>query len=267
VRFSSACVQDALGHLPMDAVVRRFSEIWQDTDPPHVKVMRRTGRVVETPVRLLMRAAKWVGGSKANKPTGVPADGGETAAAMEADLVRAANPPAPDGGGPDDSSLNCRRRTLQDWTDAVKRPGRLAGTWRRIGSCGPMRVWPDPSRCSSSRPDGGPDGDSYGELVGGRRRHAVTAGSPARPHPPAGSRPAAAGQRAAFPHDEPSIRFRQTFSAMLNIIPATAAVTYVLHTGDPVGAVGIKVKLAGSVRTQRPVCPGGHSGHRRHEKS
>jgi hypothetical protein len=32
---------------------------------------------------------------------------------------------------------------------------------------------------------------------------------------------------------------------MLNIIPATAAVTYVLHTGDPVGAVGIKVKLAG----------------------
>jgi hypothetical protein len=32
---------------------------------------------------------------------------------------------------------------------------------------------------------------------------------------------------------------------MLNIIPATAAVTYVLHTGDPLGAVGIKVKLTG----------------------
>jgi hypothetical protein len=40
-------------------------------------------------------------------------------------------------------------------------------------------------------------------------------------------------------------QIRQTFSAMLNIIPATAAVTYILHTGDPVGAVGIKVKLAG----------------------
>jgi hypothetical protein len=40
-------------------------------------------------------------------------------------------------------------------------------------------------------------------------------------------------------------QIRQTFSAMLNIIPATAAVTYVLHTGDPVGAVGIKVKLVG----------------------
>ncbi|WP_419661229.1 uncharacterized protein Dvar_16570 [Desulfosarcina variabilis str. Montpellier] len=33
--------------------------------------------------------------------------------------------------------------------------------------------------------------------------------------------------------------------AMLNVIPATAAVIYVLHTGDPVGAVGIKVKLTG----------------------
>jgi hypothetical protein len=31
----------------------------------------------------------------------------------------------------------------------------------------------------------------------------------------------------------------------LNILPATAAVTYVLSTGDPVGAAGIKVKLTG----------------------
>jgi hypothetical protein len=29
------------------------------------------------------------------------------------------------------------------------------------------------------------------------------------------------------------------------VIPATAAITYILHTGDPVGAAGIKVKLTG----------------------
>lgn len=40
-------------------------------------------------------------------------------------------------------------------------------------------------------------------------------------------------------------QIRQTFAAMLNVIPATAAVTYILHTGDPAGAVGIKVKLTG----------------------
>jgi hypothetical protein len=37
----------------------------------------------------------------------------------------------------------------------------------------------------------------------------------------------------------------QTFWALLNVLPATVAVTYVLSTGDPVGAAGLKVKLAG----------------------
>ncbi|MGB5984796.1 MAG: hypothetical protein WBG37_05775, partial [Desulfobacterales bacterium] len=37
----------------------------------------------------------------------------------------------------------------------------------------------------------------------------------------------------------------QTFAALLNVLPATVAVTYILHTGDPVGAAGIKVKLSG----------------------
>jgi hypothetical protein len=37
----------------------------------------------------------------------------------------------------------------------------------------------------------------------------------------------------------------QTFSAFLNVLPATVAVTYIFHTGDPVGAAGIKVKLSG----------------------
>jgi len=37
----------------------------------------------------------------------------------------------------------------------------------------------------------------------------------------------------------------QTFWALLNVLPATVAVTYVLSTGDPVGAAGIKIKLAG----------------------
>jgi hypothetical protein len=40
-------------------------------------------------------------------------------------------------------------------------------------------------------------------------------------------------------------KIRQTFSAFLNVVPATVAVTYILSTGDPMGAVGIKVKLTG----------------------
>jgi hypothetical protein len=40
-------------------------------------------------------------------------------------------------------------------------------------------------------------------------------------------------------------KISQTFWAALNVLPATVAVTYVLSTGDPVGAATIKVKLAG----------------------
>ena len=40
-------------------------------------------------------------------------------------------------------------------------------------------------------------------------------------------------------------KINQTFWAALNVLPATVAVTYVLSTGDPVGAATIKVKLAG----------------------
>jgi hypothetical protein len=40
-------------------------------------------------------------------------------------------------------------------------------------------------------------------------------------------------------------KISQTFWASLNVLPATAAVTYVLSTGDPVGAAGIKIKLTG----------------------
>ena len=82
------CVQDAVGHLPMDAVVCRFSEIWLATDRSHIKIMRKTGKVVETPVRLMMRLADWAGGkSRKEKMPGA----GELAATLESDLIRAAS--------------------------------------------------------------------------------------------------------------------------------------------------------------------------------
>jgi hypothetical protein len=40
-------------------------------------------------------------------------------------------------------------------------------------------------------------------------------------------------------------KISQTFWAIMNVLPATMAITYVLSTGDPVGAAGIKVKLTG----------------------
>ncbi len=236
-------VQDALGHLPMDAVVRRFSEIWQATDPTHVKIMRTTGRVVETPVRLLMRVAKWAGGRKTNENE-LP-EGGEAAAAMaaamEADLVRAANRLRQAAVDPavvlhlseaDPTSLALREavRNLAERIGAsvqrteagtlafeVPLHPALAATQTELRS----QIWSDVVDDMLARQT---------RLLG--LTHQLEADLQRLAHE----------QRARMTTFD---QIRQTFSAMLNIIPATAAVTYVLHTGDPAGAVGIKVKLAG----------------------
>ncbi len=232
-------VQDALGHLPMDAVVRRFSEIWQATDPTHVKIMRTTGRVVETPVRLLMRAAKWLGGDRerANRLT---ADGG-MAAAMEADLVRAANrlrqaavDPAIvlhlSGSDPAAGALG----------EAVQRLAGKTGATEQRGATGMVvfQVPLHPSLAATQTALRNRNWSGVVEEMLGRQETLLGLTSQLE----AELQRLAREQRS---HMTTFDQIRQTFSAMLNIIPATAAVTYVLHTGDPVGAVGIKVKLAG----------------------
>ena len=232
-------VQDALGHLPMDAVVRRFSEIWRDTDPPHVKFMRRTGRVVETPVRLLLRAAKWIGKSSSEKREQRPDS--EVAAAMEADLVHAANQlrkTAVDPAiglhlDPSDPAANALReliRRLPADIGATEQPGREGQVVFQI----PMH----PALSAVQEALRSRDWSRDIEEMLARRETLGSITSQLE----AELRRLVGEQRARMTTFD---QIRQTFAAMLNIIPATAAVTYVLHTGDPVGAAGIKVKLAG----------------------
>jgi energy-coupling factor transporter ATP-binding protein EcfA2 len=233
-------VQDALGHLPMDAVVRRFSEIWQDTDPTHVKIMRTTGRVVETPVRLLMRAAKWVGGRKPTGETDLP-DGGDMAVTMEADLIRAAN------------------RLHQATVD----PAVVIHLAETDPAIGPLREavhkLAQKTGASAQRSDTGmvtfqvplhPALATTQAALRSQNWSAVVDDMLARQERLLGLTSQLEADLQRLAHEQRARmttvdQIRQTFSAMLNIIPATAAVTYVLHTGDPVGAVGIKVKLAG----------------------
>ena len=233
------CVQEALGHLPMDAVVRRFSEIWRDTDPTHVKIMRQTGRVVETPVRLLLRAARWIGG-KQNGQKELKSDR-EAAAAMEADLVRAGNQ---------------LRKTAVDpaiGLDLAARDPAAAALRASV-----RRLAADAGACEQSTDEGRvalqipvhPAVASVQEALRSRNWSAVVDEMLARRETLGGltSRLEAELGRLVDEQRDRMTTFdqiRQTFAAMLNIIPATAAVTYVLHTGDPVGAAGIKVKLAG----------------------
>jgi hypothetical protein len=242
----SSCVRDALQHFPMDRVMKRFAKIWLSTDPAHIRAMRKTGKILDLPVRTLVKAVRWTRRQFAEPPTS-PAQQ-EVPDAVADDLLQAAN--------------RLHRYTLDDslsltLSAADPLAQRVTGDTRsRRGAAGPG----DPP-AASLEPGGDP----------GQVRITVPA------HPAAASVQAAIrsadwkavltgilSQRELLTSVSKDIdreltdlvlvfrkkmgfweQTRQTFSAFLNVLPATVAVTYILSTGDPVGAAGIKVKLTG----------------------
>jgi hypothetical protein len=232
------CVQDALGRLPMDAVVRRFSEIWQATDPSHIKIMRKTGQVLEMPVRLMMRVAKWVGGKGRQ---GRMQAAGELAATMETDLVQAAGRLRQAAVDPAIAiTLPKSDPAMATLRDAVRQlAGRTGVTENTADVETATLTIPLPAALAETQT--AMRNLNWSALVDEMLAKKEAILSLTR-QLEAELKRLAGEQRARMTTLD---QIRQTFSAMLNVIPATAAVTYVLHTGDPVGAVGIKVKLAG----------------------
>jgi hypothetical protein len=210
------CIQDALQHVPMDRVVRRFAKIWAATDPPAIKLMRRTGSLIELPLRAVAGAVTWVRGTVAAVP------------------------------GPESPSEQFARRLQENLITAVTRLHQQV--------LGPVLV---PYRAADDAPiphAGGPAAAHPAALDARERLRA-------RDFPALLARVLARrdevgniGRETDEELGALADRFRsrmgvwdrvgQTFWAALNVLPATAAVTYVLSTGDPVGAVAVKVKLA-----------------------
>ncbi len=198
-------VQQALSHFPSDQVLRRFADIWRATDPTHIKVMRRTGQVVEWPLKLVLSAARKL---RSEEPPSPPEKRrGDPGALLELDLLQAANAlyqatvtehiqdGAQDLAAPPcvrEAQANLRRRDWQAALTRIQAQKELILSW-----------------------SGGLEQDLKVLAEELRGRMGIVD------------------------------QVRQTFAAFLNVIPATAAITYILHTGDPAGAVGIKVKLTG----------------------
>ena len=198
-------IQQALSHFPTDRVLRRFADIWLRTDPAHIKVMRRTGRVVEWPYRALV---KTIGVLRETADTPKPAlKNSDPAGQLEMDLLAAAHQLqryaldarlCVDGREAEahPAVLDVQNHlNAKDWTGTLKQ---LADNTEQILS------W---SKSLESE---------LRTLADDMRRRMGL-------------------------WDQ----VRQTFAALLNVIPATAAVTYILHTGDPIGASGLKIKLTG----------------------
>ena len=243
----SQYVHEALKHFPMDRVMKRFAKIWAKTDPAHIKFMRKTGNVIEFPLKVLFGAAGWTK-DRLTSGKAVPADSGDFSKKLEEDLVTAVTSLHAQAIGPQitvTGSLNdpvvkrmsemVDRIRVQRANADVQNPRAESTDQDQI-----LRFFVDthPSVFPEQKRLRDQEFRSMLQTILSQKEELVD-----------------------MPKDmladlkDLADRFRskmgvwskisQTFWASLNVLPATAAVTYVLSTGDPVGAVGIKVKLTG----------------------
>ncbi|MDL2268449.1 50S ribosome-binding GTPase [Desulfosarcina sp. OttesenSCG-928-A07] len=227
----------ALAHLSMDAVVTRFSTLWQKSDPKPIWLMRKTGKVVESPLRLMVRAGRWIR-RKDRKKTLSPDTRSQTL--LQTDLIRAAN---------DfrkavlDSAIEVQLPDTEPVAVAMgKQVQNLVGTngvtCRKHGNRMTLTLPFPPALAAEQSALGQEDWSPVIEKMVDTQTELLTLTDDLDTE----LQELVTRQRSQMTAMDQA---RQMVSAMLNIIPATAAVTYVLSTGDPVGAVGIKVKLAG----------------------
>lgn len=242
----SHCVQEALGHFPIDRVVNRFTEIWMSTDPSYVKAMRKTGDWIEFPFRVIFDAAKKVKGKLSKTGSIDPPD--EFVDRIEEDLVNSVNRMHGMAVNPDISVASTKKdpiamRMLEAVENVRTEKGLQGGQLPRaelVSQKGALTFyvsahpvvfqeqkklrdvnWKSVLQSILSRKD--VIVELSEEIDMDLRRLADSFRS----------------QMGVW------TKIRQTFSAFLNVVPATVAVTYILSTGDPIGAAGIKVKLTG----------------------
>jgi hypothetical protein len=243
----SQYVHEALKHFPMDRVMKRFAKIWARTDPAHIKFMRKTGSVIEFPLKVLFGAAGWAKDHVVSSKAG-PADSGNFHKKMEEDLVTAVTSLHAQAIGPQitvSGSLNDPVvKRMSDLVDRIRVQQSNAGVQNpRAESADQdhvLRFFVDTHPAVISEQERLRDQDfrSILQSILSQKEELVEI-----------PQDMVADLKDLAHHFRSKMgvwaKISQTFWASLNVLPATAAVTYVLSTGDPVGAAGIKVKLTG----------------------
>ncbi len=233
----SRSVQEALRHFPMDLILGRFAKIWVEHDPGYIKAMRKTGDYISAPFRMITGAARWIGGRVyGTSPDKASKDFRDK---IEEDLLSAANNLHTKTLNPeifvtvsesDPVALRMLRITAR--TDAGHlEPAEEAGALA-------FRVQAHPAVQNAQKNLQEQEWkESLEKILAGKE--AVIRLSEEIQND--------LNEIAARFREEMGLtaKVRQTLSAVLNVLPATVAVTYILSTGDPVGAAGIKVKLTG----------------------
>jgi hypothetical protein len=242
----SYCVHEALQHFPMDRVIKRFAEIWMSTDPPYVKAMRKTGSLIELPFKVLLDTAKSVRGKLSGTEKKEPPV--DFIDKVEEDLLNAVNNMHYKAVSPEISiSTTLKDPVARRMLEAVEQIRAIKSLKDIQNPCveaadekGALlfSVAAHPAVFQEQEKLRDRDWKSALKSILSRRDVIVelSDGIEQELRDLADSRRSRMGMWT---------KIRQTFSAFLNVVPATAAVTYILSTGDPVGAVGIKVKLTG----------------------
>ncbi|MCU0601731.1 MAG: hypothetical protein MUC33_03575 [Desulfobacterales bacterium] len=210
------CLQQALRHFPVDRVMRRFAKIWARTDPPAVKFMRRTGSLIELPLKALVGAAGWARERISGEPP--PENPSQQfARKLEENLLTATT----------------------DLHQQVLSPQLAAAAAAEAGDAGrPAAVNVHPAVVPARQRLQQKEFSAILQAVLARREEIGDIGADMEME---------LGRLADHFRRRMGVwdKVAQTFWAFLNVLPAAAAVTYVLSTGDPVGGATIKVKLAG----------------------
>ncbi len=244
----SLCVQEALAHFPIDRVMKRFAEIWLETDPGYIKAMRKTGSIVGFPFKMLMSAGKWTrrqfSGEDVQEATVKYKE------KVEEDLLTAVNSLYQTMLAHEvEVSLAASDPVARRMQDAVERIRNAHESGIEMDDLPLVNFSPESGTVHFSVP-------SHPALTHEKKRlrrrdwRMIVKNILEQ-------REAIISLTRVIDRELSDLvdkfrkkmgileKSRQTFSALLNVVPATAAVTYILATGDPVGATGIKVKLSG----------------------
>jgi hypothetical protein len=246
--WQSHCVHQALKRFPMDTVLNRFMEIWHHTDPAHIKWMRKAGHVIDLPIRAALKTIKWFRGNDTPSSDRMKKSKIRFTEETSEDLLSAAHELWRKFIDPDISVILAQ-------TDPVAKLMQESLVEIQMHCDRASKMCPHQMRVSAD-----------GRWVFTVRSHPAIFGNGATLR--AGEWHSAITSILSssetlldtsgridrdLEHLVETFRERmnllakigQTFSAFLNVLPATVAVTYILSTGDPVGAAGIKVKLSG----------------------
>ena len=242
----SHCVQEALRHFPIDRVVKRFADIWMSTDPSYVKAMRKTGDWIEFPFRAIFNTAKKVKNRLSKTKSLEPSD--EFVDKIEEDLVNSVNRMHGMAVNPEISVSSTKKdpiamRMLEAVENVRAEKGLQGGQLPRtelVSEKGALTffVGAHPVVFGEQKKLRDANWKSVLQSILSRKDVIVELSEEIDME----LRNLADSFRRQM---GVWTKIRQTFSAFLNVVPATVAVTYILSTGDPIGAAGIKVKLTG----------------------